>query len=173
VLRLASLQPVADECCSLAAPTRRPALSAALSRWLLVGSLDQLHLVSSLLTACAVASTRWWPRLPTCTMTSTGGGVVHSHLHPTCYQQHLLCRRAGVQARQVRGSAPVAPDGGATPACRHANASAPSSRAGEGSVQCYISRAGCVTRCRRRFSGERISISFSYAWTPGTPRTRR
>ena len=70
------------------------------------------------------------------------------------HQRHLLCRRAARGGgAQVRGSAPLPPDGrAAAPRRRPAALPFLRQRQGGGGRSRSCSRAGCATKCRRRAS---------------------
>ena len=192
------LQPdLADECCSLAvsdAAGRRWSARHYLGGYTSYGSLDRLHLVSSLFDrlrrridprrealrpqpalrpprAVRVAMTDCWANV-------MPAGVVHSmHLHPTSFISGTYYVAVPKGAGALKFEDPRLSRQMAAPPRR---ADAPERfrsfvgvPAKEGDLVLFESWLRHEVP-PARFSGERISISFNYAWTPGpSPKARR
>ena len=90
------------------------------------------------------------------------------------HQRHLLCRGAqGSRCAEVRGSAAVAPHGGAARRADAPSASAPSSACRPRRATWSCSKAGCGTRCRRRALPASASRLASTTPGPDSLKTRR
>jgi uncharacterized protein (TIGR02466 family) len=188
---------LADECCSLAvsdAAGRRWSARNYLGGYTSYGSLDRLHQVSSLfdrlrrridpivkrfaqslhydLRGRVVAMTDCWANV-------MPAGVVHSmHLHPTSFVSGTYYAAVPKGAGALKFEDPRLSRHMAAPPRR---ADAPERfrsfvgvPAKEGDLVLFESWLRHEVP-PARFSGERISISFNYAWIPktGTPETHR